>query len=254
MIEIKNLIKTYGETRAVDDLSLSVLPGTTFGFLGANGAGKTTTLKMLVGLAFPDSGEILINGKNPEKTETRERIGFFPETPSFYEYLTGLEFLEFAVSLSSREFSKKRAEELLKDMGIHDARNEYIGNYSKGMKQRLGFAQAIIHDPKYIFLDEPLDGLDPLGRKHMKNILKKLKSRGKTIFFSSHILFDAEELCDEIGVIHKGKLLYSGLTQEFTRGKTLEERFVEVVENYTSPRTGSISEERIGRNDLATEK
>ncbi|MCI0542764.1 ABC transporter ATP-binding protein [bacterium] len=235
MIEIKNLTKIYDDMRAVDGISLTVRKGATFGFLGANGAGKTTTLKMLVGLAFPDSGNILIDGKSPEKIETREQIGFFPETPSFYEYLTGLEFLEFAVSLSSHEFSKKRAEELLKDMGIYDARNEYIRNYSKGMKARLGFAQAIIHDPEYIFLDEPLDGLDPLGRKHMKNILRKLKAKGATIFFSSHILFDAEELCDEIGVIHKGKLLYTGETQKFCGGISLEERFVEVVEKQSDP-------------------
>ncbi len=239
MIEIKKLTKIYGDKRAVDSLSLVIPDNTVFGFLGANGAGKTTTIKMLVGLAFPDAGEILIDGNDPKKTETREKIGFFPETPSFYEYLTGLEFLEFAVALSSREFSKIHAEKLLKDMGIYEARYEYIRNYSKGMKQRLGFAQAIIHDPKYIFLDEPLDGLDPLGRKHLKNILKKLKGEGKTIFFSSHILFDAEELCDNIGIIHKGKLLYTGATQKFCDGIPLEERFVEIVEKLMQhiPRT-----------------
>jgi len=230
MIEIKNLTKTYGGERAVDSLSFSIEDGIVFGFLGANGAGKTTTLKMLVGLAFPDEGTIAIGGGSPSETSTREKIGFAPETPSFYDYLTGYEFLEFSASLSSRGFSRRAAEALLKEVGIFEARGISIRNYSKGMKQRLAFAAAIAHDPQFVFLDEPLDGLDPLGRKHMKGIIRNLKKRGKTVFFSSHILFDAEELCNEIGVIHKGKLLYAGETKRFCDGKRLEEKFVEVVE------------------------
>ncbi len=234
MIEVKNIHKEYGGFSVVDDLTFSIPQGHIFGFLGANGAGKTTTLKMLTGLLTPTSGEIKIKGGHPADTDTRKLIGFLPETPSFYEYLTGFEFLELCASLSlastPSDEIKKLCNTTLKEMGLEDAKDRPIRTYSKGMRQRLGFAQAIVHDPEYIFLDEPLDGLDPLGRKSLKDLVKKKKREGKTIFFSSHILFDAEEICDEVGIIHHGKLLYFGPTQEFCNGKPLEERFVEMVE------------------------
>jgi ABC-2 type transport system ATP-binding protein len=232
MIEIKNLTKTYGEHRVLNDFSLHVETGSIVGFLGVNGAGKTTTMKILTGLAFPDTGTILINGESPSLVETRKKIGFMPEVSSFYEYLTGLEFLVFCDSLfGNTRNSRERSEKLLKEVGIYDARNFSIKTYSKGMRQRLSFAQAIIHDPSYIFLDEPLDGLDPLGRKAFKKHIRDLKKRGKTVFFSSHVLFDAEELCDEVVIIHKGRLLYAGPTQEFCKDKPLEEAFVEIIES-----------------------
>jgi len=268
MIEILNLTKRYGREVAVDDLSLTIKKGKTFGFLGQNGAGKTTTIKMIVGLARPSSGSILIGGKPYTDVAAREKIGFMPEAPYFYERLTGLEFLKFCGALflrhrksdapvplarergrengsfpvaetlkplgfKERERQSSRDEEydgILKLMGIYGAKDKAIAKYSKGMKQRLGFAQTLVNDPDYIFLDEPLDGLDPLGRKEVKGIIKNLQARGKTIFFNSHILYDTEELCDQIGIIHKGKLLYSGPVKEFCGGKPLEEKFVETIE------------------------
>lgn len=231
MIEIKNLKKHYSGVAIVDNLSLAVKKGSVFGFLGQNGAGKTTTIKMMVGVTVPDAGEILIGGKNPADTEAREKIGFMPEAPYFYERLSGLEFLKFCGKLFKKHKHENEYLEIMKDLGIYDARDKSIGAYSKGMKQRLGFAQAMVNDPEYIFLDEPLDGLDPLGRREIKKTILDLKKRGKTIFFNSHILFDTEEICDEIGIIHKGELLYSGGVKEFCAGKPLEERFVEMIEN-----------------------
>lgn len=231
MIEIKNVTKIYGRERVVDNLSLSIEKGETFGFLGQNGSGKTTTIKMIVGLVKPAEGSIFIAGRPSWDVAVRERIGFMPEAPYFYDRLTGLEFLKFCGELfrQSRK-SDEECGEILRLVGIYDARNKTIDAYSKGMKQRLGFAQTMVNDPDYVFLDEPLDGLDPLGRKEIKEIIKGLRVRGKTIFFNSHILYDTEELCDKIGIIHKGRLLWTGPVKEFCRGEPLEKKFVELVE------------------------
>lgn len=233
MIEIKNLTKIYNKAKVVDNLSLIIPRGTVFGFLGPNGAGKTTTIKMAVGLNKPTAGNITINGESPLAISTRENIGFMPEDPRFYDELTGLELLSFAASLFKKSFRKetKELEEILRKVGIYEARNRKIRNYSKGMKQRLGFAQATVNDPDYIFLDEPLEGLDPIGRKEMKVMLDELKREGKTIFFNSHILADVEVICDQIGIIHKGKLAYLGPVNEFKKGKSLEEQFVETIKS-----------------------
>jgi ABC-2 type transport system ATP-binding protein len=230
MIEIKHIKKFYGARTIVDDLSLTVKNGSVFGFLGQNGAGKTTTMKMMVGLASPDEGSITIGGKPSSDLSARESVGFMPEAPYFYDRLTGLEFLEFCGELFQKHKSGREYLGILKELGIYDARDRAINTYSKGMKQRLGFAQVLVNDPDYIFLDEPLDGLDPLGRREIKKIILELKARKKTIFFNSHILYDTEEICDEIGLIHEGKLLYSGSVKEFCKGRSLEERFVETVE------------------------
>ena len=232
MIESSNITKIYGQKKVVNNLSLTIKKGVVFGFLGPNGAGKTTTIKMIVGLTTPDFGRVTIGEKSPDHALTREIIGFMPEAPYFYDHLTGLEFLQFCSQLfSPPSYTKEHYTQILKKVGIYEARNQMIHGYSKGMKQRLGFAQAIVNDPHYIFLDEPLDGLDPIGRRELKKIIKELKQRGKTIFFNSHILFDTEELCDEIGIIHNGTLLYAGPIKEFINRKTLEEQFVATVEN-----------------------
>jgi len=232
VIEIRNLTKIYGKQTAVEDLSLTIAPGEVFGFLGQNGAGKTTTMRMLVGLAVPSTGEIRIGGQPAGEPETRRRIGFMPEAPYFYERLTGLEFLEFCGELFGQRAGEHRAaySEILREVGLAEAQDRPIRNYSKGMKQRLGFAQVLVNDPEYVFLDEPLDGLDPIGRREIKAIIKKLQARGKTVFFNSHILFDTEELCDRVGIIHRGRLLYAGPVEGFGRGRSLEERFVHLVE------------------------
>lgn len=232
MIEIKNISKTYdGLHNVVDGLSLAVPPGSVFGFLGPNGAGKTTTMKMLVGINKPDSGEILIGGQSPLVTSTRENISFMPEEPHFYNQLTGMEFLQFSGQLFKKGHNKTNTEleNILKQVNIYDARNNKIKTYSKGMKQRLGFAQALINDPSYIFLDEPLEGLDPIGRRELKKIIERIKNEGKTIFFNSHILAEVETLCDHIGIINRGKLVYSGPVEEFRKDKSLEDRFVETI-------------------------
>ncbi len=230
MIEVRHLKKSYGKRVVVDDLTFTVRKGGVFGFLGQNGAGKTTTIKMLVGISNPDQGTITIGGKDSSDLSMRENIGFMPEAPYFYDRLTGLEFLSFCGELFAKHKSRSEYEEVLKRLGIYDARDRAINTYSKGMKQRLGFAQVLVNDPDYVFLDEPLDGLDPLGRREIKGIILGLKKRGKTVFFNSHILYDTEEICDEIGVIHEGKLLYSGPVKKFCDGWPLEKRFVETIE------------------------
>jgi ABC-2 type transport system ATP-binding protein len=235
VILLDNITKCYGKKAAVNGLSLTVRDGSAFGFLGQNGAGKTTTMKMIVGLARPDSGAITIGGKPATDIAMRAELGYMPEAPYFYERLTGAEFLRFCAELFDKNLSGEECDALLKQVGLQAAGDKAIGAYSKGMKQRLGFVQALVNDPEYILLDEPLDGLDPIGRKEIKNIIRDLRSRGKTIFFNSHILYDTEELCDEIGILHEGRLIYSGPVKEFCAGRPLEERFVAVVEALAEP-------------------
>jgi len=234
MIIIENISKSYGRHKVIDDISLSINSGSVFGFLGPNGSGKTTTMKMLVGLTRSDTGSIEINGRKPQEIQTRENIGFMPEESSFYDRLTGLEFLKFSDQLFAKQnvIVEKQYDELLRQVGIYQARNRIIRTYSKGMKQRLGFAQAVVNDPGYIFLDEPLEGLDPIGRREMKEVIRQMRQKQKTIFFNSHILTDIEDLCDSIGIICAGRILYKGSVEEFCKGKPLEEKFISTVEEY----------------------
>ncbi len=235
MLSLSHLTKTYKRRNVVDDFSLEVdVP--IFGFLGQNGAGKTTIMKMIVGLLRPTAGAVMIDGKPAGSEAVKRRIGYMPETPYFYEHMTGLEFMRFADELdgTSAKSGTRKAREahydaLLKKMGIYDARKAAIKTYSKGMRQRLGFAQALVNDAEYLFLDEPLDGLDPIGRREMKEVMLDLKKEGRRIFLNTHILYDVEEVCDEVGVVHEGKLLYAGSVAAFTKGMPLEERFMETV-------------------------
>jgi ABC-2 type transport system ATP-binding protein len=239
MVEFLNLTKKYKKNRvAVDDFSLKV-DAPIFGFLGQNGAGKTTITKMIVGLLRPTSGSILIDGKPSVDMVSKKKIGFMPETPYFYERMTGLEFLSFCDDLFGERHPSGNAhyESLLKKVGIFEARNFEIKTYSKGMRQRLGFAQALVNDPEYLFLDEPLDGLDPIGRREMKEVMIGLRHEKRKVFLNTHILYDVEEMCDEVGVIHKGKLLYAGPVKEFCAGKSLEERFIETIGEHDKQHT-----------------
>ena len=229
MVQFSHLTKQYKKQKVVDDFSLTVdVP--IFGFLGQNGAGKTTVMKMIVGLLAPSEGTITIDGLASASLEAKKKIGYMPETPYFYERMTGLEFLKFCDELyDNREPAPHHYEVLLQKVGIFAARNSAIYTYSKGMRQRLGFASALVNDPEYLFLDEPLDGLDPIGRREMKEVMLALKHEGRKIFLNTHILADVEEICDEVGVIHAGKLLYAGSVKAFCAGHPLEERFMGAV-------------------------
>ena len=223
-IEIHGLSKDYAvgfwkkQLRpALRSLDLTVNSGETFGFLGPNGAGKTTTLKLLMGIIFPTSGSATILGKDCLDPEVKRKIGFLPEQPYFYDYLSAPELLDYYARLSGVPAisRKQRIDELLGRVGLSDVGAKQLRKFSKGMLQRVGIAQAIIHDPEVVFLDEPMSGLDPVGRHEVRELIQHLKDQGKTIFFSTHILSDAEALCDRVGVIHKGGLRGVGVVNDF---------------------------------------
>ena len=222
MIEIRNLTKIYRsgfflrKKVGVQNLSLQVEKGEVFGFLGQNGAGKTTTIKVLVGLSHPTSGEVLILRQKVEHKAVRRSIGYVPESPYFYEYLTAQETMQFYSQLYGlpRSVWKQRIPELLELVGLTQEAGKQIRRYSKGMRQRLGLAQALLADPPVVIMDEPTSGLDPLGRRLVKELILQLKEKGKTVFFSSHILPDVEAICDRVGLIHKGKLVREGTVED----------------------------------------
>ncbi|HEU4891851.1 MAG TPA: ABC transporter ATP-binding protein [Vicinamibacterales bacterium] len=199
--------------RALDGLSLEVQPGEIFGFLGPNGAGKTTTLKLLMQLIFPTSGRAEILGRPVGDVGARQRIGYLPENPYFYDYLTAEELLQYFANLFgySRSEARTRAARLLDRVGIGaERRRQQLRKYSKGMIQRVGIAQTLLNDPEVIFLDEPMSGLDPLGRRQVRSLILELRDQGRTVFFSSHILSDAEALCSRVAVVAGGRLAATG--------------------------------------------
>jgi len=223
IIEIEGLTKDYPSgfwrkrwKRSLDHLSLQVEEGEIFGFLGPNGAGKTTTLKLLMGLIFPTSGTARIRGRSIEDIAMHAEIGYLPEHPYFYDYLTARELLDYYARFSNYSTAERnaRVETFLKRVGLSSAANVQLRKFSKGMLQRAGIAQAILHDPKVVFLDEPMSGLDPVGRREVRDIILALKQQGKTVFFSTHILSDAEMLCDRVGVLVDGKLHGVGSPRE----------------------------------------
>jgi ABC-2 type transport system ATP-binding protein len=226
-IEILGLEKTYmvGFWRkrakcALQPLHLKVEEGEIFGFLGPNGAGKTTTLKMLMGLVFPSGGCARILGREWTDPEVKAQIGFLPEQPYFYDYLTAHELLNYYAQLSGvpGKERKGRIDEVLQRVGLTDVKGLQLRKFSKGMLQRAGIAQAILHNPKLVFFDEPMSGLDPLGRREVRDLMEQLKQEGKTVFFSTHILSDAEALCDRVAIIHKGELRGVGAVEDLTSG------------------------------------
>jgi ABC-2 type transport system ATP-binding protein len=206
------------------DCTLSIHPGETFGLLGPNGAGKTTLLKTLLGIINPTGGRGFIDGKPLGDRSVKERIGYLPENPYFYDYLTGWEFLEFTAGIFKIPASvqRKRIPELLELVGLERAaaKKKQMRRYSKGMLQRVGMAQALINDPDFVFLDEPMSGLDPIGRYQMREIILSLKSRGKTIFFNSHVLSDVEIICDRVAILAKGELICQGSLDELLGTET----------------------------------
>jgi ABC-2 type transport system ATP-binding protein len=197
---------------ALDALTLEVRRGEVFGFLGPNGAGKTTTLKLLMQLIYPSSGRAEILGRPVGDVEVRRRIGYLPENPSFYDYLTAEELLEYFASLFGYGAAerRRRVTTLLDEVGIGGERRLQLRKFSKGMLQRVGIAQAVINDPDVVFFDEPMSGLDPLGRREIRQLILRLRDRGCTVFFSSHVLSDAETLCTRVAILAGGRLVASG--------------------------------------------
>jgi ABC-2 type transport system ATP-binding protein len=226
-LEIQNLSKTFNvgfwkkRPRCVlKPLNLAVEEGEVFGYLGPNGAGKTTTLKLLMGLVYPTTGTARIFGHSIDDPRAKLNIGFSPEQPYFYDYLTGQELLEYYAQLSgvpAKERAKRAANSLAR-VGLKDIDRLQLRKFSKGMLQRVALAQAIVHDPKFLFLDEPMSGLDPIGRREVRDLIQELKDEGKTIFFSTHILSDAETLCDRVAVLNRGELKGVGVVRELLSG------------------------------------
>ena len=234
-IEIVGLTKDYRSgflhnrvRRSLDNLSLNVEEGEVFGFLGPNGAGKTTTLKLLMGLIFPTAGTARIRGRSIDDVRMHREIGYLPEQPYFYDYLTARELLDYYARLFRYTAAerKSRVERSLDRVGLATAGNTQLRKFSKGMLQRAGIAQAILHDPKVIFMDEPMSGLDPVGRREVRDIIHDLKQQGRTVFFSTHILSDAEMLCDRVAVLVGGKLQGVGAPGEFV---SVEIRAMEIL-------------------------
>jgi len=240
IIKTTGLTKEYSAgllqigVRALDHLDLNVQEGEVFGFLGPNGAGKTTMIKILMGLIRPTSGTATLLGQPLGKIEAKSKIGFLPESSHFYEYLTASEILTFYGRLFDipKETIKERTRALLKQVGLESSAHLQLRKFSKGMLQRIGIAQALINDPELIILDEPMSGLDPIGRKEMRELILNLKTQGKTVFFSSHITHDVEMICDRVGILVGGRLLrIGGLSELLPDGKeTLEDYFIRIVQ------------------------
>lgn len=235
MIVIDNVFKTFRLDRgkkvtAVQGLSLQVGQGQVFGCIGPNGAGKSTTIKLLLHLIRPDSGRITINGLPVSNDTSRADVGYLPENPYVYEFLTATEYLKYAGSISEmpNDLIRSRTSALLTKLKLDQAANRRISSYSKGMQQRTAIAAALIHDPKLVVFDEPMSGLDPLGRKLIFDLIAELKQQGKTVFISSHVLTDIERLCDRIGIIVQGKLCYEGGVDAL--GMPLDDLFLQVVQ------------------------
>ena len=226
-IETSDLAKVYRsrwkrrEVRAVDGISLNVPRGTTFGLLGPNGAGKTTFVKMLLSAVCPTRGNALIFGRNAREPEARRPIGYLPENHRFPTYFTGSGMLDFYAALSGMESGerRKRIPEMLELVGLEQWGSVRIGKYSKGMLQRLGLAQALIHSPSMLILDEPTDGVDPVGRMHIREVLTRCEEKGVTIFINSHLLAEVELFCREVAILDKGKVALSGKMHDLTSGK-----------------------------------
>ncbi len=227
VLEIRSLVKTFPKgfwrisEKIVDEVSFEVHEGEAFGLVGHNGAGKTTLLKCLVGLLKPNQGEVLFFGDSPLSVDVKQKIGFLPEQPYFYDYLTGEEFLRLCANLFGiREPQKSQSiETLLEKVGLSHFKDRLLRGYSKGMLQRMGIAQALVNHPPLLILDEPMSGLDPVGRKEIRDLILDLKKQGTTLLFSSHILHDVEMICDRIGFLVEGKMTHCGPLKSLMQGK-----------------------------------
>ncbi len=246
IVEIEGLTKDYEKgfwkkkkVRALDGLDLSVEPGQIFGFLGGNGAGKTTTIKLLMSLIFPTSGTARILGAQIGDVSMHQKIGYCPENPYFYDYLKARELMDyygrlFGLDAAARE---KRTVSLLKKVGLKERDwNRQLRKFSKGMLQRVGLAQSLINDPEIVFMDEPMSGLDPVGRRQVRELIAELRNNGKTVFMSSHILTDIEALCDNVAILRAGKLVEAGKLDELLSASGIESGFEITVGNVSAER------------------
>ena len=241
-IECRGLTKHYGNITALDNLDLVVKERSVFGFLGPNGAGKTTTIKLLTGLSLPDKGRAWVNGKEvlPGDTSFLEGVGFLPDVPAFYSWRTGRQYLKFVGELHSLEPSEieTRCGELLELVNLKKASRRKIGGYSRGMRQRLGIAQALINKPKVLFMDEPTSALDPVGRRDVLELIERL-GKDTTIFMSTHILSEVERVCDTVGIIDRGKMITTSSVEELRR-KYARSVYEIVLEGDTSALLGQL--------------
>ena len=254
IIQVMDVVKDFRpglgirKKRVLHGISFSVMEGEIFGFVGPNGAGKTTTLKVLMGLIKATSGSASILGHDVRETAYRREIGFLPENAYFYDYLTGRELLDFYARLSGVPASgrSERVATLLDWVGLTYAGDQRVRSYSKGMAQRVGIAQALVHDPSVIFLDEPMSGLDPIGRKEIRDLIIRLRSEGKTVFMNTHILSDVEMVCDRVAIIVHGKIRYQGRIEEFlSDGSSVSD----VVVSGISPELAALLQDRY-KSDL----
>ena len=232
MLRIENLTKTYGEKRAVDNLSLHIAPGEIYGFIGHNGAGKTTTLKAVVGILQFDKGEVFIKGESIRKNPLacKQKIAYIPDNPDLYEFMTGIKFLNFIADIFGVT-EEKRQERIRKYADLYEMTENLaqpIASYSHGMKQKLAIISAWIHEPKLIIMDEPFVGLDPKAAHILKQMMREICDEGGAIFFSTHVLEVAEKLCDKVAIIRNGQLIQSGTMQEVKGDDSLEEVFLEL--------------------------
>lgn len=232
MLRIENLTKTYGEKRAVDNLSLHIAPGEIYGFIGHNGAGKTTTLKAVVGILQFDKGEVFIKGESIRKIPLacKQKIAYIPDNPDLYEFMTGIKFLNFIADIFGVP-EEKRQERIRKYADLFEMTENLaqpIASYSHGMKQKLAIISAWIHEPKLIIMDEPFVGLDPKAAHILKQMMREICDEGGAIFFSTHVLEVAEKLCDKVAIIRNGQLIQSGTMQEVKGDDSLEEVFLEL--------------------------
>lgn len=234
MLRIENLTKSYGEKKAVDDLSLHILPGEIYGFIGHNGAGKTTTIKSVVGILDFDKGKIYIDGKDIKKDPVgcKKEIAYIPDNPDLYDFMSGIQYLNFIGSIFGID-QKDLEERVDKYATLFEIKNDLpsvINQYSHGMKQKLAIISALIHNPKLVIMDEPFVGLDPKAAHILKGLMRDICSTGGAIFFSTHVLEVAEKLCDKVAIIKNGKLIKSGTMEEVKGDESLESVFLELEE------------------------